>query len=37
MKTQRHEDPASTAEAVVLAFIYTALVAGYILLGILFR
>jgi len=37
MKTHRHEAPATTAEAVVLAFIYSALVVAYILLGFLFH
>ena len=37
MKTHRHEAPVSTAEAVVLAFIYSALVAAYIFLALLFQ
>jgi hypothetical protein len=37
MKTHRHETPASTAETVVLAFIYSALAIAYILLGVLFH
>jgi hypothetical protein len=37
MKTHRNDSPASTAEAVVLAFIYSALAVAYILLGMLFR
>ena len=37
MKTHRHETPTTTTETVVLAFIYSALVAAYIFLGLLFR
>jgi len=36
MKTHRHETPASTAETVLLASIYAALVTAYILLARLF-
>lgn len=37
MKTHRHEAPSTTTETVVLTFIYSALVAAYIFLGVLFR
>jgi hypothetical protein len=37
MKAHSHETPATTTEAVVLTFIYSALVVAYIFLGLLFR
>jgi hypothetical protein len=37
MKAHRQPTPASTAEAMLLTFFYSALVAAYIFLGVLFR